>query len=202
MGRARRSLSLAFALAVAMLPVSAQEMPERPVRSPVLTLNYDLFISASQVGRRMSGDLEAERIILEAENKRIAAELEAEEIVLTRQRETMPAADFRAAARRFDEKVQQIRTARRGLDQELAQRRDTLRQAFDAVALPVLSEIMREAGAGVIVDGRSVVLSVDQIDITRLAIARLDIVYPDGRIDTDAKDTAADPAGPAPAAQD
>lgn len=182
MARSRPWLAAVLACALAAGAVSAQDQPEPPVRGPVLTLNFDLLISGSQVGRRMAGDLEAERIEIEVENKRIAGALEAEEIALTQKRDTMSAADFRAAARLFDEKVQEIRAARGALELELVQRRDSLRQTFDAAALPILSEIMREAGAGVILDARSVILSVDQIDVTRFAIARLDAAYPDGRL--------------------
>lgn len=195
MARFWPALALSLACVLTGAPVAAQETPDRPLRSPVLTLNFDLLISASQVGRRMAGDLEAERVLIDAENNRIAAELEAEEIALTQRRDIMSAADFRAAARVFDERVQQIRSERRALELTLVQRRDSLRQTFDAAALPILSEIMREAGAVALLDGRTLVLAVDQIDVTRLAIARMDAAYPDGQLPDPEQDAeeAADP---------
>ena len=195
MGWRAAALAVVAAAGLAAAPATAQEQPDRPPRSPVLTLNYDVLIAASSLGQRLSGDLEAERIVIDADNRRIAEELEAEEVALTEQRDGMTPEAFRAAARAFDEKVQNIRAERRALELELAQRRDTLRQEFDRLALPVLSDIMREAGAGVLMDARSVVLSVEQIDVTRLAIARIDAAYPGGLVpDTD--EPAEAPAAP------
>lgn len=191
------ALALSVALALATGEARAQASADAPLRSPILTINLDQLIAGSELGRRMGAELEAERIMLEAENTRLAEELEAEEIALTNRRDTMPAEEFRAAARAFDEKVQRIRAERRALDLELAQRRDALQGEFEARALPVLAELMRAAGAGVILDSRSTVLSADQIDITRLAITRLDALT---RADAPADDAPEDdtPADDAP----
>lgn len=157
-------------------PVHAQALSEgeQVFRSPVLSINYDRFFSGSRLGREMVGQLEAERVMMEAENRRIEAELEAEEIALTEARETMEPAAFREAARAFDEKVQRIRGERRQLALELSQQGDALRNQFDDAALPILTDIVREANAVVVVDSRSVVLTLEVIDITRLAIQRMD----------------------------
>ncbi|MCO0636592.1 OmpH family outer membrane protein [Lutimaribacter sp. EGI FJ00014] len=178
-------------------PLAAQSLSEgEPViRSPVLSINYDRFFSRSALGKELVAELEAERILLEAENRRIEAELEAEEIELTKARETMPADEFRAAAQAFDEKVQNIRDERRQLALELTEKGDTVRQQFDEAALPVLTRIVRDAGAAVVVDTRSVVLTLDAIDITDLAIARLDAAQSTELDDAEenAPDDAADP---------
>ncbi len=164
------------ALLTLAAPLTAQPLSEgEPViRSPILSINYDRFFAGSALGRQMVADLEAERIMLEADNRRIESELEAEEVDLTAARDEMLPEDFRAAASAFDEKVQKIRAERRQLALELTQKSDALRQQFDEAALPVLTRIVREAGAVVVVDSRSVVLTLDAIDITDLAIARLD----------------------------
>jgi Skp family chaperone for outer membrane proteins len=163
-------------LTVLAAPVAAQPLSEgqRVFRSPILSINYDRFFAGSVLGRELVGELEAERILLEAENRKIEAELEAEEIALTEARDGMAPERFREAARAFDEKVEKIRAERRQLALELTEKSDELRQRFDDAALPILTEIVREAGAVVVVDTRSVVLTLEAIDITNLAIARLD----------------------------
>lgn len=52
--------------------------------------------------------------------------------------------------------------------------------SFFAASLPVLEGIMRETGAGVILDHSTVFLSADVVDITDLAITRIDKVLGDG----------------------
>lgn len=144
------------------------------VRSPVLTINYDRFLSGSKLGAKLIGELEAERVLLEADNREIEEQLEREENELTQQRDTLSPEEFREAASAFDQRVQKIREERSQLSSQLPQKREELSRKFDEAAYPILARIIREAGAAVIVDVRSVVLSVGVVDITDLAIERLD----------------------------
>ena len=86
---ALRAVCLAVLLALAP-PLAAQPLSqgEPVIRSPILSINYDRFFSGSQLGRALVAELEAERILLEAENRKIEAELEAEEVELTDLRDT------------------------------------------------------------------------------------------------------------------
>ena len=172
---ALRAVCLAVLLALAP-PLAAQPLSqgEPVIRSPILSINYDRFFSGSGLGRELVAELEAERILLEAENRKIEAELEAEEIELTEMRDTMDPEAFREAASAFDLKVVRIRAERRELAVERTQKSDVMRKRFDDAARPVLTEIVREAGAVMVVDTRSVVLTLEAIDITALAISRLD----------------------------
>ncbi|SDJ21433.1 OmpH family outer membrane protein [Lutimaribacter saemankumensis] len=198
---ALRAVFLAALMAFAP-PVAAQPLSqgEPVIRSPILSINYDRFFSGSQLGRELVAELEAERILLEAENRKIEAELEAEEIELTEQRDTMEPDAFREAASAFDRKVEQIRAERRQLAVELTQKSDAMRKRFDDAALPVLTEIVRETGAVMVVDTRSVVLTLEAIDITALAISRLDAAQAteNETAPRDETGTSPDPAEPAP----
>jgi hypothetical protein len=60
----------------------------------------------------------------------------------------------------------------------LALKRDGARQTFLKTAIPILAEIMSEKGASAIVDRSAIVVSFDRIDITDLAIARIDALLP------------------------
>ena len=119
---ALRAVCLAVLLALAP-PLAAQPLSqgEPVIRSPILSINYDRFFSGSGLGRELVAELEAERILLEAENRKIEAELEAEEIELTEMRDTMDPEAFREAASAFDLKVVRIRAERRELAVELTQ---------------------------------------------------------------------------------
>ena len=165
-------------------PVVAQE--NALVRSPVLTIDSDRLYAESLYGKRKQSEFEADVAVLEAENRRIESELTEEEKLLTEKRPGMAADEFRELADAFDAKVQRIRSEQTAKLRDLAQRRDNAQRNFLKAAIPVLEEIMSEAGAAIIVESRSVFLSARIIDVTPDAVARIDERIGDG--------TAPDPA--------
>ncbi|MBA85629.1 OmpH family outer membrane protein [Thalassobius sp. S69A] len=150
------------------------------VNSPVLTIDSEQLFVQSQFGQKFAQDFEARGKILEAENRRIEAELIAEEKELTERRATLPPAKFRSLADAFDEKVEQIRAEQNAKSRALAQSTETVRRQFLLAAGPVLEKILFESNAAVVVERRTVFLSVRAIDITDLAIARLNAEIGDG----------------------
>ncbi len=144
------------------------------VQSDVLVIDIDRLLGNTAYGRRLQAELEEARDRLIARNDRIAAELEAEELALTAQRATTPANEFRAMADAFDSKVTELRRESEALSRDLERRRDLAPIQFMRVVQPVLGEVLTEADAVVLLDVRSVILSADVVDITDLAIARVD----------------------------
>ena len=142
-------------------------------KSPVLVIDDRRLFFESDFGKRAVAVIEARGRTLELENERIVAELEAEETAITNQRESLTVEQFRELAQDFDRKVIQIRRDRDAENRELNQQIDVQEQRFWRAAEPVMNEIMREAEAAVILDRRSVVLWVRAIDITDVAIARI-----------------------------
>ncbi|MFW8634560.1 OmpH family outer membrane protein [Cribrihabitans pelagius] len=149
-------------------------------QSGILTIQPDRLFSESAFGKRVEREIEAAGAVLTAENRRIEAELRAEELELAERRAGMEPAAFRALADAFDEKVQETRRAQDQKLREISQMGEAARRDFMTASLPVLQEIMRETGAGAILEHSSVFLSADSADITSLAIARIDAVLGDG----------------------
>ncbi|MCL4188582.1 MAG: OmpH family outer membrane protein [Rhodobacteraceae bacterium] len=180
--RPQRVLALAAALcaSAAAAPAVAQEGqgPELtvgvPVGAGVLTIDPDRLFTGSRMGRRMTEELEAALRELAAENRRIEAALTAEERALTERRASLAPEEFRALAEEFDRRVEEIRRSQDAKSRALNRRRDEDRQRFLEAALPVLAQLLGEAGASVVLDRRAVFLSFDEIDITDRAIERLD----------------------------
>lgn len=177
----RRALVAVALSAVLAAPLAAQdsppappETPTPPVQSPVLILRQDDLFERSAYGQASLARIDEANRALVAENRQIEAALEAEERDLTARRPTLPAAEFRALAEAFDAKVEGIRSAQEAKGRSIARSRDEDRQRFFAAAVPILAEIMREAGAAVILDDEAVILSFDRVDITALAVARVD----------------------------
>ena len=176
---------LALALWGLLIPqaLCAQEQTDLPVgqvRSPVLIIDTERVFAESQFGLRIAADVQRDSEALVAENRRIEAALTEEERSLTLRRPTMPAADFRAEADAFDERVQGIRQAQDAKQRALQEGIVTGRDQFLQAATPILGQLMQESGAVVILDRRSVFLGVGSVDITDQAIARINAEIADG----------------------
>ena len=159
-------LRAAFVLLTLAAPAAAQQ-------SPILTVDQDRLFAETRIGSEALTEFEAGAAALAAENARIEAELVAQERDLTERRPTMDPAAFRAEADAFDARVQSIRAEQDEKARILTETRDAARQSFFAEVGDVLSEIVRERGALLVLDRRDVVLSADQIDITAEAVRRL-----------------------------
>ncbi|MDV4144092.1 MULTISPECIES: OmpH family outer membrane protein [Shimia] len=175
-----RHLVLAAALlwgaAFAALAQEARPVPQ----APILTIESDRLFAESAFGKRVAAQIAAEESVLLEENRKMESELVAEEQRLTELREEMEADKFRTLADSFDARVQQIRKLQDGKARAIVESGDAERGVFIRAAQPVLIDLMREAGAGVILERRSVLFSANAIDITDIAIQRLDDAIGDG----------------------
>ncbi|MEL6806848.1 MAG: OmpH family outer membrane protein [Pseudomonadota bacterium] len=155
------------------------------MRSPILTIDSERLYRDSAFGQRVLAEIEAQSASLAEENRTIEEQLEQEEADLTQQRAEMGAEEFRALADAFDARVQAIRREREAKSRDIASQLESNRDRFLTVALPVLETIMVEAGAGIVLEQRSVFISANAIDITDTAIARIDSALGDGTRNTD-----------------
>ncbi|MCG6901613.1 MAG: OmpH family outer membrane protein [Rhodobacter sp.] len=193
-----RLRACAFCVAVALpFALGAQELSQG-LPSPILTLDQERLFNGSRVAERVVAETERRTAELTAENRRIEEQLVAEELELTERRPSLPPDEFRALADAFDAKVQGIRAAQDAKARELQRLQDEERQNFLRRITPVLAEIVRERGAVVVLDRRSVLLSAEAIDITDEAIARINEVLDQAATQTPAPAPEAVPE-PAPA---
>ena len=163
----------------AVVPAAQAQQLGLP-QSAILTISSDRLFNESEFGKRVGREIEADGRVLAAENRRIEAELTEEEQALTDRRASMDPTEFRALADAFDEKVQFIRTAQDAKLRALDQRSDEARAQFFEAARPVLGNLMRETGAGVILERASVFASASATDITDLAISRMNEAIGEG----------------------
>ena len=120
------------------------------------------------------------RAELQAENQRLDAALEAEERSLTSRRAALGAEAFRPLAQAFDEKVKGIRAAQDSKARQLARQAEDNRERFLTAIRPVLADLLRESGADLLLDRSVVLIAGDAIDLTDLAVARIDAQLGDG----------------------
>lgn len=169
-------LRAALICLVALWPMTSaaqQDLPLGVVQSPVLVIDQDRLFSETRLGTQAIGDLEARAQALTSENQAIEAELIAREQELTGLRPKTPPEEFRVLADEFDARVERIRTEQDEKARALTRARDEARQAFFQEVAGVISDIVRDRGAVVVLDRRDVFLSADRIDITDEAIERV-----------------------------
>lgn len=151
----------------------APSAPGAQTQSPVLTLNQDRLYLSSEFGQRVQRSLEQASTELAEENRQIETALIEEEQRLTDERPSMDPEEFRALAADFDERVTSIRRAQDTKASSIQRQADSERARFFELAFPVLFELVQETGALAILDNSAVIFSVRQIDITEVAIERI-----------------------------
>ena len=161
---------------VCALPASAQI-----VRSQVLVVDSGALFDESAFGRRVQTELNRRREALKLENNRIAAALAEEEQQLTEQRAELSPDAFRPLAEAYDTKVQATRSTQLAKADALDVFEERERQRFFRALDPIYKQILREAGAAVILEKSLVRASVSAIEITDQVIARIDATLGDGR---------------------
>lgn len=148
--------------------------------SAILTISSDRLYAESAFGQRVAREFEKQSGILAAENRRIEQELTEEEQELTDLRPQMDAAEFRELADAFDVKVKEFRRTQDAKARALVKGNEEEQVKFIQAARPILADLMREAGAGVVLERSSVFLSASAIDVTEVAISRLNATIGDG----------------------
>lgn len=154
--------------------------------SVILTISSERLFSDSAFGQRVAREFEAASGELAKENRRIEQELTEEEQSLTERRPSMEPAAFRELADAFDVKVKEFRRTQDAKARALVQKNEEEQVKFIQAARPILTDLMREAGAGVVLERSSVFLSVTAIDVTEVAINRLNATIRDGLTPLDA----------------
>lgn len=150
------------------------------LQSAILTIDPDRLFAASMYGQKALADIRADSILLAAENREIEAALSDEELELTQKRTTLSPEEFRPLANAFDEKAQRIRVEQTTKANEIRSRPEIARQEFMRIAQDILVEIMRERRALAIFSNDAVFLVADTIDVTDVAIERINSLIGDG----------------------
>ena len=161
-------------LSAAQQAAPAETPPVGTVVAPVLTLDQDRMFRESAYGKSVLDRAEKDSAALAGENRRIEAGLETEERALTARRAAMTPAEFAPIADEFDTRVEAIRSAQAAKSHEITDRLEQERKTFLAAAGPILGDLMREAGAALILNKDAYIISLSSIDITDRAIERLD----------------------------
>ncbi len=192
---AKRSISIAGTMAVALglagaTPcIAAQPKPGAPpapsgaaAPAKILVIDRNAILLASKVGRDIVRQVNGYRQSAEKEFRAEGSSLQKEGQAL-RQQVAILAPDvkakkikaFQAKQTAFERKVE----SRQGLIQGGVFK---ARQQVEAALGPILQGIMRERGANLLIDRSAIVLGSTSLDITRVAVERLDKKLPSVKV--------------------
>jgi len=163
----------AVLMAIAMLTSPAQTAAQ--MIQPVLVIDIQVLVSQSKRGQTLIADKAALNTSFQQEGAAIAAALEEEERSLTELRDQMDDAEFLTLAEAFDRKVVRLRQENQAKSQSLNTEIAKLDSAFQAELGPIVAEIMRVRGAGVVLQKRQVFVNGRSVDITEEVIRRMDM---------------------------
>jgi Skp family chaperone for outer membrane proteins len=190
------------ALLSAAMPSLAQETvaPALLPQAAVLVLDQDRLFGESRFGKAVLARHQQAIEALQAENRRIETALEAEERDLTERRSKLPSAEFKNLAVEFDTKAEGIRKAQTAKSDDIKASLEAEQRRFVQTVRPVLDGLMRDVGALVIIDARAVIYSQSGVDVTAIAISRLDDVLGEGLppIDSTGSDPLPEPTAEPP----
>ncbi|MCG3266235.1 OmpH family outer membrane protein [Yoonia sp. I 8.24] len=159
----------------AALPARGQE-----VTPQILVFDMNRIYFETLYGRRIAEDLNQAAAAVQEENEQIVATLTEEERSLTLRRPEMTPEDFRAEADAFDAKVQEVRRVRDAKNVELQAADAEQRATFEDRVQGIIANVMLERGAVIVLEQRSVVMSVRAANITDDVIVRVDAELGDG----------------------
>ncbi|PRY80502.1 Skp family chaperone for outer membrane proteins [Yoonia maritima] len=157
------------------MPAAAQNAAPQ-----ILIIDSDRIYYETLYGRRIAADLNAAIQAVQAENEQIVATLTEEERSLTLRRPDMTPEEFRAEADAFDVKVEEVRRVRDAKNIELQTENAEQRTVFEDRVQGVIGNLMIERGAVIVMEQRSVVMSVREANITDDVIVRVDAELGDG----------------------
>lgn len=141
---------------------------------PVLVFDRSRVLNQSQVGAALESRINDARAALLVENDQIYADLEAEEQQISDEKASMGEAEFRARAQAFDDKVTEVRQRQDEKARDIQKLYDDGLAEIEQEMNSVLAEIARDLGAVVVFERNQVYLMSGAIDISRIAIEKLD----------------------------
>lgn len=185
--------ALAIGTAAIAVPAAAQTLPP----AVIVLVDMDQVINGSAAAKTAQPELKSKVDALQARAQQLQTQFQTEEQDLAKGQPAQGAPPATVTA--FQTKVRDFATRRQQAQQELERRqaelqnsqRYVVKQINDA-AQPIISTIMRERGATIVLAEAATLQHTAAVDVTNDVVARLDKALP--RVST------TPPAAPAPAA--
>lgn len=139
----------------------------------VAYVNWEQLFLQSTTGQALLAQNEQLAEEIRTELRQIERDLTTEEDRLVQERKTDDPAVFKIKAANFDVKVKRIRSEQAARGRALTTNLETARTAFYDEAKPILRRLMAERGIMLLLDQTSVIIALENSDITADAIDRI-----------------------------
>lgn len=147
-------------------PLAAQDARD------VLIVDRERILSESAPAQVLRREEQLRRQALRARFEETRKALEAEEAEIAELRGSLTASEFEERVRAFDQSVREARRESQGASEALQSEFTAARRKLSEALAPVLTEILTERGASIIVDARTALIFRDEINVTDEALAR------------------------------
>ena len=171
---------LAAAVLLGAAGAAAQDAEEQaaPAQLGVIVVDFQAVMRDADAARSVQRQLDVMRQAYQETFFEIEEELRTAETQLAEDRTTLPPEAFAEQRRAFEQRVteaqREAQTSRAALDRALERATDTVRQQL----VEVIAEIAREHGASIVLSKGQVILVDRSLDLTDIALARLNEALP------------------------
>ena len=172
---------LAVALALGLVPwhvPAAHAQVQSAARQSIVVVDMQAVLRDAAAASALRSIEAEERVALRRRLDQLTEAFRMEEEQIAREREDMAPEAFDVRVRDFD---QRVRAARQDAQESSVAFQNRFAEAFGALekeAVPVIVQVMRERGATIALDRRSVLVVADGADLTAEVIQRLDATLP------------------------
>lgn len=165
------------------LTTAAVAQPEPPATGTILIVDFQAALRESEAFAAVEREAERLRDVFRAEFAVLERELREVERQLGAERDDVPPEEFNARRRAFEERVVEAQRAaqerRAALDRATRTATDRIRDRL----IEIVSVIARDRGATLVLERETVVLVSVDLDITDMAIERLNAALPTVPVD-------------------
>ncbi len=169
--------AIAFALFLVGVPANAQSVPQiEPVS--IAVIDFKRVLHQSKAAEAVRAQIDAQRKAYQQEFDDLERTMRQEEQKLQQQRAILAQDAFQARAKDFQDRVasaqRDVQVKRRALNAAF----DQAMNEISKVLISIVADLAKEANVGAILDNNNIVLADKKLDISDIALARLDAKQP------------------------
>lgn len=167
---------VALAMTTATVPAAAQKLSP----AVIMVVDMERVINESAAGQKASTELQSKVNALQTRGQALQSKLqqEAKAIQDGQQNKSLQGAALEQRVKAFQESQESARNELGQLEQQIqASRNHVMKQISDA-ATPIITEVMRERGATIVLDQDATIQHTGSVNVTNDIIARVNTNLP------------------------
>lgn len=187
-------MGLALTAGGAVLPVAVAHAAEAEPAT-IAFVDVPRIMRESAAAKSVRAQLDKQEKAYEAEIKAQGDKLRADEDALKKQRATMAADAFAAKQKEFQGRVEGLRQQVERRRQQMSFAQDDAMKKLEPVFNQIVADVAKEVGATIVLDTARVLVSSNNLDITKTVMERLDAKLPSIAVNFNAPASAAPASG-------